>query len=196
LHDFNDIREISGVDGEARLRGLRPLDEEPNGGRLDPGCRVPIVPCCRQRQGAEGNLPFRGEPQADATGDQDFQPRAVEKEFTQQRRRVDDLLEVIQHQQELQVSEGAEEPLFNWLHAHVTETEGASNRRRDQIGIGDRPKINKEDPVREIGRSMVGCSNGEAGLATPTGASQRKQANIGTGQERHDRREFVLPVNQ
>jgi hypothetical protein len=120
MHDLRNVGEAPGIDGKAGLHRSCPLDEELHSGGLDLGCVVPVVVRCWQCKRTKRKLPLGREPQTDPAGDQELHTWAVPQHFAQEWRSAYDLLEVVQHQQDLHAGECPEEPLLDWLHAHVS----------------------------------------------------------------------------
>ena len=110
--------------------------------------------------------------------DQHVQLRDTPEQVGDHAGRLQHLLEVVQHDEQLLVAQIGLEPFQQRLSGSFLEAKGGSNRGHDQRRISDWRKVNKEDAVgkgiEELGRDL----ERQAGLADAAGSRQRDQSHI------------------
>ena len=121
----------------------RPVDEEPNRG--DPGQLVrrwqPVRVGHRQR-GHRHNA-FAGEPQRGPAGGQNRQARAPAQEIGGQRRRVEQVLEIVENQQQVAVAQRITQTVGKRAVACLDQPEGAGDRGGDEGRVADSSEGNE-----------------------------------------------------
>ena len=110
-----------------------------------------------------------------------FSPGQAAEQVGHERRRLDHLLEVVQHQQGALVAQERRQPPVERLVAGLAHAEGLGDGGGDQVGVGDRGEGDEPDAVRERVGNRRGDLEGEAGLADAAGAGQRQQADVRLG---------------
>ena len=94
-----------------------------------------------------------------------MQPGAAPQQVVHQRRGLDQLLEVVQHQQQvLLLQVGAQLQVGRVGAAHL-QAQGLGDGRGDQIGIADRRQAHEEGAVLEVLQHVLGHGQGQPGLA-------------------------------
>jgi hypothetical protein len=122
---------------------------------------------------------FPRNPQPDATGDQDLQTGTSDQEPDEQRGGLDDLLEVVQHQQHMVVPQGLDQALCEWATARLADTERLGDGRRHEVRLGERRQVHEADAVGELRRQLGGHRQRQPGLAHSARTGQRHQTRIG-----------------
>ena len=136
------------------------------------------------------------EVQAAAAGDQHGEVGAGGKQAGHQGRRLQDVLEVVEDEQDQLVIEERGQALGQRRAAGVREADGLGNGGSDQRRIGDRGQGDEPDPVRERIGDDRGGRDGEPGLAGAAGTGQCQQADVGLAEQGRDGRDFRLPPHQ
>ena len=111
MTDRGDRCGVLGRYGEVGSDCLRPRDEEAyrrRGQGVVDGQRLPRL---RQSQGQDRTYLLLGQAQPRPAGDQDGQARTPAEEVRDQRRRLDDLLEVVEHKQQPLVAYQGRDPV-------------------------------------------------------------------------------------
>ena len=94
--------------------------------------------------------------------------RAVAKQVGHERRRLDHLLEVVEHQQEVLVAQERREPLDQRLVTGLPHAQGLGDGGGHQSRVRDRRETDEDHAVREGVRLQVGGdAAGRAGSCPP-----------------------------
>ena len=104
-----------------------------------------------------------------------FRPGQAAEQVGHERRGLDDLLEVVQHQQQALVAEEG-------LRAGRPAGSAPMSRRprawaivvADQAGVGDRGEADEGDAIGEVAGRRARRRDRDAGLADPAGTGQRQ----------------------
>ncbi len=112
------------------------------------------------------------------------------------RRGLDHLLEVVQHQQRALRSEQRLEPEGKRRIARLAHAQGLGDGGSDQGGVGDRGEGDERDAMGELVVQVLGHLQREARLAHAGGAGQREEADVGTTQQGDDRGDLALPSDE
>jgi hypothetical protein len=123
------------------------------------------------------------EPQHRATGDEDLDRRSRLHDLAQDRRSLEQMLEVVQHQEHPARAQRTTQGLERGNGALVVRAESGGDCRGHLGWIPQRRQIDKDDAVRE-GVAQAGCRrHGEASLTAARGARQSQQAHALVAQE-------------
>ena len=173
--DLGDRGGVPLINGEAGHHGGGPLGEQPyrlaGGERRERGGR-PL------RQGERRDRAFllarhaKGRPAAH----QDTQITGVAQQFRHHRGRRQQVLEVVQDDQELAISQVISEMLDQRPASGVRQPDALGDRRKNQPGVCDRRQPDEIDPIRIFACQPRGEFDAKTRLAAATGAGQREQA--------------------
>ncbi len=131
-----------------------------------------------------------------ATGDEQAEVGAGGEEGGDERRRGDDLLEAVEHEQRAAVAEGGLEGLEGRVVAGFADAERLGEGGGDEFGVGDRREGDEADAVGEAAGDRLGDLQGEAGLADAAGAGQGQEADPGLAEEAGDGRDLALAPDE
>ena len=119
-----------------------------------------------------------GDAQRGAAGHDELRARRRGQQAADLRRRVEELLEVVDHQQQRAAREQAHQP-FALGGAQLLRDLGG-----DERGVGERGERDEAGAVGELRGEPVGQLDREAGLADAAGPGEREQAHVGIGEQR------------
>ena len=101
------------------------------------------------------------------------------------------LLEVVQDQQQPPLADGRDERVEDRAARVSADAERGGDRRRDQVRVADRRKVDEDDAVRKSIRERRADFEGNPGLAVPAGPGERDET-VGR-EERFDLGELAAP---
>ena len=137
-----------------------------------------------------------GHPQGDAAGDEHGEERAHAEEGHDVRPGVDDLLEVVEHQE----PRPRTEPFGDRLQRRATGVEGnperASHRRQQLVGRLRRSQRDEGDATGEHFDHLLGSRDREPGLADAAWTEEREQPHLRIAEITHDPLELVRATDQ
>ena len=142
----------------------------------------------------DGILLLSVEPEGAPAGDQHLDPRGGLQQPVHERCRVEDLLEVVEHEEHGPVAQVLGEGLGRGPVAGLDETERAGHDRGDQARLAHLIESHEERPVDERRPQLLGRSDREAGLARPTRAGQRHEPVL--AHERDELLDLTLAPDQ
>ena len=174
--DLDDRRRVVVGDREVGPDRARPVDEQLD--RLDP-CHL------RGRHAAAG-LGRQAErrdrvdvldPDAErlAAGDQELDLGARVEQLGRHPGGGRDLLEVVEHQQDLALAQAFGQRLADRTGGHLAHADGATERQDQAIGVAAGRHVDERDAVAKPRRLLAGGPDGQARLARPARARQRQQ---------------------
>ena len=102
-------------------------------------------------------------------GHERLQPRAGAQEVGDVRRGVDDLLEVVQHQEQVFRPQRGGELLRRRPVGEFAQVQGVGDRRDDEVGIADRGEGDEDRAVGEAASNSAATSIARRVLPTPPG---------------------------
>ena len=102
---------------------------------------------CQRRN---GEFVFATEAQCNATRDQYGEPWARLQEIANNRRRVNQLFEVVEHEQIAFTSQEVEQSFPWWRSTEINHAEGLQDRGRHQSWVGDRRQAGEDNAVWPI----------------------------------------------
>jgi hypothetical protein len=181
---------------ERRLNSLGTLEEEGNGGIVRQGIYGGKLFKIRERQWRNGKLVFPLDVQGGATGDQDAEVWATGQQVRQLWCRWQELLEVVEQEQQVLVSQKCFEEVQQGSRSTLFEVERLGDGGHNQVGAADRSERDKGDTVSEIIKQVGGDLESKAGLADTTGAGKGHKTDVGAAQEGTGCRHLVLAPDE
>ena len=109
--------------------------------------------------------------------------RATGQQVGQVRGGCQDLLEVVEQEQHVFLTERGFEQIEQEPRCSLFEIEALGDGGHDQGGVADGGERNEVDAIGKISEQHSGDLEGETSFAHATGASKREQANFGAAQE-------------
>ena len=95
-------------------------------------------------------LVFPGEAKSGPARDEDPDVGSSAEQIGHERGGVDDVLEIVQHEQQAPLAHECLKPSDQGLIARIAHAEDVSDGGRDQIGMRDRREADEADAIREI----------------------------------------------
>ena len=136
----------------------------------------PAVPAAAPGRPAHREDQLTGNIQAFPAGGQEPQPSALGKQRGHQvRRRLQDVLAVVQHHQQLTAGQRADQPGGRGRRIPLGHAQGLRDAGRDQGRIGKRAQFDQPGAVPEAGLGERRHPQRQPGRAAPAGAGQRDQ---------------------
>src|SRR5581483_10372271 len=170
---------------EPRVDRTRPRREQPNrvvrDDLLEGACRA------RRRQRGDRVLVLGGQPQRRAAGRQHAEAGRAAEELRDPRRRVDQLLEVVEHEQERLRAELSRD------RAGALDLERVSDLLGHELRIAQRREV--DEARRQLGGELFGDGDREARLAGAARTGQRDEPRV-AAEQRGDRRELEPAPDQ
>ena len=121
--------------------------------------------------------------QCSAAGDQQLEVRADLQEFRKLRCCHHHLLEVVEHEQQVLVSQEGFEEVQQGLCCGLFEVEGLGDGGDDQIRITDGGQRDEGDTIRKVVEEVGGDLEGKACFANAAGARQDEETDVWAKQE-------------
>ncbi len=112
------------------------------------------------------------------------------------RRGIEDLLEVIEHDQHVTAGQAPAEGVDRLLPALPDEAERRGDDLRHQPGIGDRRQVDERDAVCPVRPAALGHGQRQPRLADPPGTSEDDQAAVLPLQQPVDLTDITVPAHQ
>jgi hypothetical protein len=174
------------VDGEPRPAGGRPVGEQPHGRVAERLRRSDLL--VRHRQGPDRVQRLAGDAQRLAAGGEHPQARAARQEQVGEvRRRGDQMLAVVEHQQQMLVADRLHDALHRGHRAAAAAREQAElpgaeqrqDRARQVERVGDRRELDHPDAVGHVFEHARARLDRQPGLAGPTRSRERDQPPAG-----------------
>src|SRR5258707_5725923 len=109
--------------------------------------------------------------------DNDGQIRATLQQLAQRGRCLYHLLKIVQHEQQMSVTQIGSQDFKNRTLAHLL-LQSLSNGWYDQLWIMDRRQWNKTDAIGKIVLHIIGNGKREAGFSDPPRSGHRQQAHF------------------
>ena len=132
----------------------------------------------------------------DPARDEQLQLRRGREQVGRRGRRLDEVLEVVEDEQEPLLGEEALEALGDGSGAGLAEPERLRDRGQDERGVGDRRERDEEDALREVLDQLGGGLEREPGLARAARAGERQQAHVVPPKPLGDRGHLALAADQ
>ncbi len=126
--------------------------------------------------------------------DQDAKPLGGLEELRRERRGVDDLLEIVEDEEHLPVSDRALEGLAEWLVGDLANVERRCDGRRNEPWVADGRQLDEEDTIRVSAQAFRGDLQCQARLPGAAWTGQRDEA--GTFQEIADGGDLRVPADE
>ena len=149
-----------------------------------------------QRQRRHGIQALAPHVQRCPAGHQHLQPGTRLQQLHHQRRGVQHLLEVIEHQQPPLRLEHRREPLEQWPTGELADLQRLRDRRQHQRRVADRRERDKGRTVAEGREHVARDLEAQAGLADAGRPDQRQQAHLAVQQRIAHRGEVLFAPDQ
>ncbi len=156
---------------EARVGSLRAIDEE----------RDRVV----QVERVDRVLPLAGDPERGSASHEERQPGRRLEHLRDDRRRFDDLLEVVEHDERPAPGEALREALTQRTLSALAHAQRLGDRRHQEGVIADRVERDEERAVREILGKGVRSLDGQARLSGAARAGERDHTRVSPERRRH-----------
>ena len=184
--DAERLRVPGVVEGEARHDLPGPLDEQAH-------CRGAAVPVLRETEALDVEHPLALDVQPLPRGRQELDVRGALDHLAQKPGALDEMLEVVEHEQRGALAEVVEQLLLR-REAAVRAVDGELDRLgeggREEVRRGDGGERDEVDAVRVAVDAASGGLEGEPGLARPARPDEREQAAVWILQQPVDRFEL------
>jgi hypothetical protein len=148
-------------------------------------CRLEQIGTPHSRNGGEmrvanaHSVVLAAYPQAHPTRDQHGESRTGGEHIGDERSGLDNVLEVVKHEQVVPVSKDRVDPMKKRLGARLPHAHRLANGRRHEGEIRDWCKGDKQYTIREGSFDVSSDRERESGLADATWPGQRDAANVG-----------------
>lgn len=161
------------------MHGAGPLHEQPHGLRPLQGGEFPGSLRGWERERVHLVLVLARQVQGHPAGGQDPQVRGLVQEPMHRGGRLNYLLDVVQHQQDVPVAEAVRQRL-QWLHGRIhPHAERRGDRGGNKPRVGDRAQIDQPHAVVEPVDLLRSDAQGQPSLAGTAGPDQRHQPGAG-----------------
>ena len=148
-----------------------------------------------QTERRHGELALSAQPQRRPARREHGQPEAARDQVRDERRRVEDVLEGVEHEQDPTVADSRLDQVGHRFVRRV-RAERAGQQRGDERGVASLRQRDEAHAVGEVRPRGQQHLDGEPGLADPAGAGEREQADLRVEQAGKDRGELVLASDQ
>src|SRR5215208_3291869 len=131
-----------------------------------------------------------------STGHEAGEMRAPRKEFGDERRRFDDVLEVVEDEQGILPLQEVRDPLHERAMASFPHVQRWRDRGEDQSWVTDGGQWHEPEPVREVAGDGLGHPQGESSLADTARAGEGHEADRVLAEEITQSCEFALSSDE
>jgi hypothetical protein len=135
-----------------------------------------------QRQRRHRDLLFAAQVQRHAAGDKRLHTRRCRQHIGNQRRRSEDLLEVVEQQQQLPLTQRRLERHLDCLTTDLAHAQRLGNSGDYQAWVADRRQVDKTNTICEGVINLGGDLQRQPSLAGAAGAGQGHQPHLGAAQ--------------
>ena len=111
------------------------------------------------------------QPERRTAGGEDLQRWARGQKVAELRGRIEDMLAVVEHEENLTWAQGGDDS--GNVSSVAPHTDGEGDGGKDEVGVTERGEVDEHHPIGEGRRHVPGDRQSEASLADPAGASQR-----------------------
>ena len=191
--DLGDRRPVACIEGEARLGRPDPLDKELLR-RRQRLVGVRIVHLHGERR--DGQLALAIEAQRRAAGDHGAQARCRRQQVGDQRRGVEHVLEVVEHEEHLAIGEVVAEDRRVAAAGLLAQGEGAGDGGGDEVGFPRGGQEHREGAIGLIRQQVRRKAHREARLARASGSGEGEQPGPVLGQDRPGGGQLALAADQ
>ena len=195
--DLGDIDGIVFGQDERRIGRRGPIEKE--GHRRGGGDLVePAPPAVGSRcdQGLHRHDVLGTDAEPAPAGGHDVQPGADREQVGETGRGRDEMLDVVQHQQEMQWGDRVGQTGGDRAAGFFAHAEGARHGWQDGRGIGDIAQVDEVGACGEAGRHVGGNLDRQAGLADSGRANQGHEADARLRQGRDQGGDFGFPADK
>ena len=152
------------------------LDEQPHCVELRDALGRVRIARIGQRERSHRQILLARDPQGSATRRQDLQSRTASEKIRHERRRTEDLLEVVEDEKGVARFEVRDQPVPRRDWDPIVETERLDDGGADVIGIGDGRQRDEGDAPRKLAGGLRGDLERESRLPRATGAGEREES--------------------
>ena len=136
------------------------------------------------------------QPQCFAARHQDFETLGLLQQTGHQRRRCEEVFEVIQQQQGLAIAKMDAQLLIRRPSRHLRDSKGTGDGWRDEPRVGKRRKLDQEYAVGKVVTQRTGELQTRRVLPVPPAPVSVTSPTSGAPQQRRHRREFARAAQQ
>lgn len=199
VHPPADRRHRRGVpfgENEIRLDRRRRLHEQGDGGVRRERVQRRQALRVRRHQGGDGDHAFGPQAQRRSAGHDYGQPGTGGDEIGQQRRGRGHLLEVVQQQEHLAITQGGGKAGRQRPRSSFRDAERLGDGGGDQLGVAQRGQRDPDRAVTKGGQRLLGHAHRQARLAHAAGAGQRDHTDFHPAEQGSHGRGLRLPSDQ
>src|SRR5207248_2287859 len=125
-------------------------------------------------------------------GHEDGEVWATGQQVGQVRGGWQDLLEIVEQEQHVFITERGFEQIEQGPRCSLFEIEGLGDGGDDQGGVAEGGERNEVDAIGKVSEQVGGDLQGQAGFAAAAGAGEGEEADLGATQEGTDSRYLML----
>ena len=174
--DVRDRIRVCARDGEIRLDGLRARLEQRYRFALRQAFEV--VAALGRLQRKDGIDPLGGEAKRRAARHEELDVGRARRDSCDRRCGLDDMLEVVEHEQELAAPQMPAKILLERLAIGHADAKSLCGGGQDEILVLQRREADEHDAVGEIVEKPGGDLDRDSGLARPAGSGQRDEPDL------------------
>ncbi len=193
--DHGDHRRVVGGQGEAGGHGRGALPEQPQRGVAQEVVDGSRLVGRRQREGCEGEVDFPGQPQADPAGDEERQAGTGIQELGQEQRRLGDVLEVIDDEQDPFGADRGDDPIEARLVPPLRGGHGVGDRLGDESGVAHPDQRDEGEAVGKTDGQRPADLDRQPRLTDAAGAGHHDQPLLSFAEQIRQRGQLALPPN-
>ena len=175
---------------------MRAQDKEAHRRQLREGLGFWQMGKIGERERGNRELLLPGEMEGGSAGDEYAEARTGGEQGSQLRRRLEQVLEVVQQQQQMPVAQCGAHLFLHGKLSGFPQAERLGDRCHDPHGIAHRGERHEAGPIGEIVQQRLRHRQPQACFAHTTGPREGQQAHLGTAQERAGRCQLVLAPDQ
>ena len=144
----------------------------------------------------DGVDPLFGDVERRAAGDEERQAGCTREQLGEHRRRVEQLLEVVEHEQRPPAAQGGDQRFERSAFRPLDQAERAGDRGRDEVGVADRSELDEHHATGELGVEACCGLDGEPRLSRSGRSRQGQEAHICPAQQRADLPLLPAPADE
>ncbi len=124
------------------------------------------------------------------------QAGCTREQLGEHRRRIEHLLEVVEHEQRPPAAQRGDQRLERSASRPLDQAERVGDRGRDEVGVADRGEVDEHHAAREISVEICRGLDREPRLARSGRSRQRQEAHIRLAQQRADLALLAAPADE
>ena len=144
----------------------------------------------------DGVDPLFGDVERRAAGDEERQAGCTREQLGEHRRRVEHLLEVVEHEQRPPAAQRGDQRLERSAFRPLDQAERAGDRGRDEVGVADRSELDEHHATGELSVEARCGLEREPRLSRSGRARQGQEAHICRAQQRADLPLLPAPADE